>query len=191
MHRQQSHLKWLEPITLQPADVKSLKRKFREGLREQHAWERDRCVYIIRMVGLFVVQYPHNRSPVLYIGRGTVSQRVIRHLSNWASQIANLGAKIEIEIRICVPRKKNHLDFYKYVEADLIRDFARRYGSIPLINSRRESAFESDWRYTPSDKKHMTASIGVGRGNRPRWAIAPAPANRRLYDLYYRGGSEA
>lgn len=191
MRAQKSHLRWLEPITLEPANVKSLRRAFREKLREQGAWERERCVYVIRMVGLFVVQYPYNRSPVLYIGRGTVSQRVIRHLTNWVSQVTNLGAKIQIEIRVSVPRKRNHPNFYKCVEADLIRDFSRRYGSIPLINSRRETVFESDWKYTPADKKRLTASLGVGRGNRPRWAIAPAPGNRRLYDLYHRGVSEA
>lgn len=192
-----SHTPWLEPILLEPSQIvgtdkqltKFLRSKFRQALSDQASSATDRCVYVIRMVGQFVVAYPDGRSPVLYIGRGTASQRVAAHLKNWVTDLTKLGSNVRIEIRICRPRRKRNDEFYKCVEADLLERFLSKYGCIPFFNSQRQGAFAAECKgtwYTDTDEKRFSAAIGIGRGNRPRWAIAPAPANRN-YRVYHTG----
>lgn len=189
-------LKWLDHIELKPEQglrtpaliVKTLRAQFTASLAKQKygPTDLDRCVYVIRMKGDFVIAYPRMRSPVLYIGRGSAFGRISAHLRNWLNEVEGFGRDVRIEIRVCRPRRRNLEDIFKYVEADLIRNFANSYGAIPFFNSRRETTFEECVDYTDTDEELMRAALGVGKGKRPRWAIAPAPANKN-YDLFYRG----
>ncbi len=187
---------WLEHIELKPdrslgsvaGIVKTLRRELVEVLDAQGygAAELKRCVYVIRMKGDFVIAYPLRRSPVLYIGRGSALGRLSSHLRRWLHEIDGFGKDVRIEIRVCRTRRKNVTDMFKYVEADLIDWFADKYGSIPFFNSRRETAYEGRVHYTDSDEAQMKAALGVGKGKRPLWAIAPTPANKN-YDVFHRG----
>lgn len=138
------------------------------------------------MKGDFVIAYPCNRSPVLYIGRGSAFGRLSAHLRRWLHQVEGFGKEVRVEVRVCRPRRKNRPDMFKYVEADLISRFAERYGCIPFFNSRRETSFEDCVDYTETDERLLAAAIGVGSGKRPQWAIAPAPANRN-YEVFHKG----
>ena len=190
---------WLDHIELKPdrslgseaAIVKTLRKELTESLRAQGFNPADlkRCVYVIRMKGDFVVAYPRKRSPVLYIGRGSALSRLSSHLRRWLHQIDGFGKDVRIEIRVCRTRRKNLTDMFKYVEADLIDWFAEKYGVIPFFNSRRETAYEDCVDYTDADEAQMKAALGVGKGKRPLWAIAPAPANKN-YDVFHRGWNE-
>lgn len=192
-------LTWLEHIELKPdrslgseaAIVKTLKKELTEALQRQGYGPADlkRCVYVIRMKGDFVIAYPLRRSPVLYVGRGSALGRLSSHLRRWLHEIDGFGKDVRIEIRVCRTRRKNLTDMFKYVEADLIDWFSERYGVIPFFNSRRETAYEGCVVYTDADEAQMKAALGVGRGKRPLWAIAPAPANKN-YDVFYRGWND-
>lgn len=187
---------WLEHIELKPdrslgsvtAIVKTLRRELIEALDAQGyaAADLKRCVYVIRMKGDFVIAYPFGRSPVLYIGRGSALGRLSSHLRRWLHEIDGFGKDVRIEIRVCRTRRKNVTDMFKFVEADLIDWFADKYGIIPFFNSRRETANEGCVDYTDTDAAQMKAALGVGKGKRPLWAIAPAPANKN-YDVFHRG----
>lgn len=196
MARLQATLAWLENIELKPEQgletraeiVRTLRRQLNAALDEQgfRPTDLDRCVYVIRMKGDFVISYPWGRSPVLYIGRGAAFGRLSSHLRRWLHEIDSFGRDVRIEIRVCRPRRRNLADMFKYVEADLIGRFSQRYGCIPFFNSRRETSYEECVTYTARDEKYLAGSIGVGSGKRPRWAIAPAPANKN-YDVYHKG----
>jgi hypothetical protein len=187
---------WLEHIELKPdrslaseaAIVKTLRKELTNALSAQGLGPADlrRCVYVIRMKGDFVIAYPLRRSPVLYIGRGSALGRLSSHLRRWLHEIDGFGKDVRIEIRVCRTRRKNLADMFKYVEADLIDWFADKYGVIPFFNSRRETAFEGCVGYTDADEAQMKAALGVGKGKRPLWAIAPAPANKN-YGAFNRG----
>ena len=187
---------WLETIELKPdrslateaAIVRTLTKELTEALAQQNfaAIDLTRCVYVIRMKGDFVIAYPKRRSPVLYIGRGSALGRLSSHLKRWLHEVDSFGKDVSIEIRVCRTRRRNFEDLYKYVEADLIARFAKRFGSIPFFNSRRETSFEEWVEYTDTDVALMKAALGVGKGNRPQWAIAPAPANKN-YEVFHRG----
>lgn len=189
-------MKALEPIELdfeaaQVAGtekfVKHLTAQMRTALRAQGFKEAQfpRCVYVIRLKGSFLVAYPRNSSPVLYIGRGVAQQRITAHLKNWLHHVSNFGIKTAIEIRIVHPKRQNRADFFKYVEAQLIADHADRYGALPLFNSKREWSYEA-CTFSQDEQKQLSRLIGVGSGNRPWWSIKPEAAND-FRDLYLRG----
>lgn len=198
MAKVQGSLAWLQPIKLKYDQelstvkriVKALRAQLISALADQgfRAVDLERCVYVIRMKGEFVISYPQDMSPVLYIGRGDALTRLSSHLRRWLNEVDSFGKDVEIEVRVCRPRRQGRTDMFKYVEADLIRRFVKRYGCIPFFNSRCETSYE-DWvDYTDTDHKFLSAAIGVGSGKRPRWAIAPAPANKN-YELYHKGHS--
>jgi hypothetical protein len=195
----QLSLSWLEHIELSPKDglgtekgiANTLRKQLLAALRAQDYEPADleRCVYIVRMSGDFIVSYPWQNSPVLYIGRGSAFGRLAAHMKRWLHEVEGFGKDVRIQIRVCRPRRKNSADLFKYVEADLIARFADKFGTIPFFNSRREWKYEECADYTDTDERQLRAAIGIGSGKRPRWAIAPTPANRN-YDVYYRGHVE-
>jgi hypothetical protein len=189
-------LVWLDRICLRPEKdlstraeiIKTLRKQLITALAEQgyRPTDLERCVYVIRMQGDFVIAYPDRWSPVLYIGRGSAFGRLSSHLRRWLHEVEGFGKDVRVEIRVCRARRRHFPDMFKYVEADLIADFFNRYGAIPFFNSRREPSFEDCVWYTDRDERQLRAAIGVGSGKRPRWAIAPTPANKN-YDVYHKG----
>lgn len=154
----------------------------------------ERSVYVIRMAGSFIIQYPKGPSPVVYIGRGDSVSRLASHLKIWASEVFVWGSDTEIEIRILRPSRKNRTEYYKNVEADLLAWFSNRYGILPLINSRYETNWAGLVEYGPSQKARLRQMLGIGRGVRPKWAIQPLNSNKlyqknsnKLYQKYLKG----
>lgn len=48
-----------------------------------------RCVYVIKLDGLFAIEYPRGISPTVYIGEGNFEQRITQH-KNWLMDLADL-----------------------------------------------------------------------------------------------------
>src|ERR1043165_2553867 len=95
---------WLDPIHLRLAEkedkgalVRRLTREIRDAADIE---ELKRSVYVIRMAGSFVIQYPWGASPVVYVGRGDSVSRLAAHLKKWAADIFLWGNDTAIEIRI-------------------------------------------------------------------------------------------
>ena len=198
MAKVKGSLVWLEPLRLKHEQGLTTEKRIVKALRDQllaalveqdfGKADLDRCVYVIRMTGDFVISYPEGISPVLYIGRGDAFTRLSSHLKRWLNQVDGFGKDVGIEVRVCRPRRKGLADMFKFVEADLISDFQTKFGSIPFFNSRRETSYEKCVDYTDTDVKRLSAAIGVGSGKRPQWAIAPAPSNKN-YALFHTGHS--
>jgi hypothetical protein len=178
---------WLHPIRLKLADEEdrqSLIRRLSIQIEDEaNIIGLERSVYIIRMAGSFVIQYPEGPSPVVYIGRGDSVSRLASHLKTWASDVFVWGSDTEIEIRILRPARRNRTEYYKNVEADLLEWFRNRYGILPLINSRYETNWAGAVEYGPSQESRLRQVLGIGRGLRPKWAIQPLNS-KKLYQKY-------
>lgn len=191
-----STISWIDPIRLdysaalqKAALLKALRKQLREGILRQQAFtesDLDRCVYVVRMKGPVVIAYPWADSPVLYVGRGQAPKRLASHLKKWLHDAHRFGSEVGVELRICVPRRTNRVDFFKNVEADLIDWFEEKNGAIPFFNSRRETSWAGKVNYLPTQRTDLARALGVGSGNRPEWAVRPLRSNANV-DVYHRG----
>jgi len=191
-----AELSWIDPISLDyaMADVepdrllKNLRNQLRDAITDQGFAASDlrRCVYVIRVCGPVAVAYPYGDSPVLYIGRGDAPKRLASHLGNWLHAVHGFGKAVSVELRICIPRRRNNANLFKCVEADLIRWFQHKNGAVPFFNSKRERVWEQKVSYTPTGQRLLRQTLGVGSGNRPQWAIRPLPSNA-AYDVFHKG----
>lgn len=189
----EAEIAWIDPIHLTYLSdegrlLTALRRQLREAIEAQGFAKGDleRCVYIIRVRGTVVVAYPQDDSPVLYVGRGDAPSRLASHLKKWLHTAHKFGSEVGVEIRICIPRRKKRTDFFKNVEADLIRWFYDKYGAIPFFNSRLETHWEGKVEYSTTSERALRQALSVGSGNRPQWAIRPRPANP-AYDVFHKG----
>lgn len=185
-------IKWLDPIglrLLEDDDVSSLIERLKSHIKAANIPELKRSVYIIRMSGSFIIDYPNGPSPVVYVGRGDSVNRLATHLKKWASEVFTWGSDTTIEIRILRPSRKNRADYFKNVEADLLEMFAVRFGGLPLINSRYEQKYQGLVNYGNSQVTRLNQAIGIGKGKKHKWAIRPLPSNVH-YHTYFRGEFE-
>ena len=157
--------------------LKTLRSEIRTGLVPVKG-SLDRSVYVIRMTGDFVIAYEKRNSPVLYIGRGNCAQRLAAHLKNWLHEVRSFGSEVGLDIRVASPRRQKRENYFKNVEADLLRDFAKEHGALPFFNKRFERTFQGKCHHGLEARKEMRSAILIGRGNRPRWALKPTRANK-------------
>ena len=160
--------------------LQKLQCELSNGLGELEHGEDNlaRAVYVIRMTGAFLIAYKKRNSPVLYVGRGNCTQRLASHLKNWMSEVHGFGVNVGVEIRVACPRRQNRPDFYKNVEADLLARFARKHGSLPFFNRRYEVQYAGKVHYSNESGTNLDRAIGIGSGQRPRWALTPTRANK-------------
>ncbi|MFY0525859.1 hypothetical protein ACN28I_22840 [Archangium gephyra] len=174
------------------------------GLSEKHAqsimrdiirdnWPElrrpDQCVYVIRLVGQVAASYPLDFSPVIYVGEGNAYERLYNH-TNWIVPLVQSVPRLGIEIRIAQVARRNNVNLYQYIEADLLRWFADIYGSLPWFNRQFEPSKEGTHTYEPGAERDLMRLIGVGGGNRFLWAIQPTH-NNELYLPYTKGATAA
>jgi hypothetical protein len=158
--------------------LRELRRQLRIGLEKLPEKQLGRAVYVIRMTGDFLIAYEKGNSPVLYIGRGYLNQRLAAHIKNWRHEVRRFGSGVGGEIRVASPRRKKRQDFYKNVEADLLGQFANRYDSLPFFNRRYEKKYGGRIHsYQREESKAMRGAIMIGKGYRPKWALKPTRAN--------------
>ena len=192
--QQKIDIHWLDPVQLivdaQDDDklLADLRRQLREGYRAQGVTEEQmtRSVYIIRLTGSFLIEYPRCNSPVLYVGRGDAPNRLATHLARWLSDAFWFGSDTQVEVRMLRPRRRGRRDYFKNVEADLIDMFLERAGALPFFNRCREPKFSGRIDYGPSQDRRLRQLLGTGSGKRPHWALSPTPANPH-YDTYWTG----
>ena len=122
--------------------------KIEEQLPSQAAVDSlndSRTVYVIRVGAPFSLSYPLQPSPVVYIGKGAVWNRLSACHSKWISKIQQkLGTRFEFSF--CSPRRQKYENAYAQVEADLIQLFVAKFGTLPLMNSRKEWP-DKQWSY--------------------------------------------
>ncbi len=140
------------------------------------------AVYIIKIDGLFAIQYGKGVSPVVYIGEGNFKQRISSH-RKWLENITELVDDTTFKVGICVPRKKRGDFVNEDFEAILLHEFKKIFGSAPMKN--RQMEYPSLGHDVTSYRTTVVAPLRIGRGVRYYWAIKPLKANEH-YDSYHR-----
>ena len=155
-------------------DPKETKKQIKQKLEAKGANARlfSKAVYVIRLKSPFSINYPDRHTPVLYIGEGSVLSRLVSHRI-WAKRLQNLGYPFGLEVAVCFPLVRNSPVAYKNFEAHLLKVFFRRYGSLPLKNSIKET-MAIDHQY---NRVATSGILGPGSGTRHKWAIQPLPSN--------------
>jgi hypothetical protein len=126
-----------------------------------------RSVYVIRANGSFAIEYKKNISPTLYIGEGNFKDRITQH-KNWLRDFAGLVNQFPFLIAIATPRVQKFPDAYRDLEAALLIEFSKSFGSAPLMNKQLEKRLR-DYIY---DGLRTPLTIGQG-AKRFLWAIKP------------------
>lgn len=145
----------------------------------------NQCVYVIRLMGEFAVDYPGGFSPVIYIGEGRAFGRLYNH-ANWLASLMSAIPQLGVEVHIAEIARRNHKTLYQYVEADLIRWFAEGYESLPWFNQQRERTKEEQYEYEPAATRLLQRHLGVGSGSAFLWAIKPTHNNDQ-HEPYAKG----
>lgn len=143
------------------------------------------CVYIVRVRGAVAISYNTAHSPVIYIGEGDAFNRLYGH-AYWISTLLLSVPNIEIEIHIAEIARKNNGKLYQYIESDMIKWFFDSFECLPWFNKQREKSKEDRYSYQPDARRLLKKHIGLGSGNKFRWAIRPL-ANNDQYKSYSKG----
>lgn len=143
------------------------------------------CVYVIRLRGKVAVAYGDIFSPVIYVGKGNAYDRLYAH-ANWLSSLLVSVPNIEIEVHIAQVSRKNNTKLYGYIEADMIKWFAKDFGVVPWFNRQRERSKEGYYTYQKEAQQELRRHLGDGSGSKFLWAIRPTHNNDQ-YEPYGKG----
>lgn len=100
------------------------------------------------------------------------------------SDALSFGYETGVEVHIMCPRRKNRVNYYKNIEADLIEIFVEKFGALPLRNRRRETSSARLVNYTNTALISLRSKINVGKGRRIIWAIRPMAGNTYYKHFY-------
>jgi hypothetical protein len=140
-----------------------------------------RAVYVIRLAENFGVQYPRGVSSTIYVGRGSLSQRLGSH-KDWLNDILELAPDGDFEVAVAFPKVKNSDEAFKDVEAYLIEQFSEIFGSAPLANSIFPNRTKNHYVYSSSEANRV---LKIGSGKKLLWAITPMKSNN-LFSVFNR-----
>ena len=186
------HINWKKAIDIEPEyftkNVEVTKAVLRELIKKRYPVNKadKRLVYIIRLTGPVTIQYPKRSSPTIYIGEGFAWGRITNGHNEWISTLLQGISEFGLRVHIAVPRVRKQKEFYRNFEADLIDDFIRRHGCIPLFNRQREIKYAGTYVYSAEAKKAFRHRIETGKGFKAQWAMIPTP-NSALYDHFTTG----
>ena len=187
----ESEITWVEPVkirfTFTGLSAEQSIPIMRSTMKESWPTIRrpNQCVYVIRLMGEFAVDYPGGFSPVIYIGEGQAYSRLYNH-TYWLASLMSAVPQLGVEVHIAQIARRNHDTLYQYVEADLIRWFAEDYKSLPWFNQQRERTKEQQYEYEPAASRLLRRHLGVGSGSAFLWAIKPTHNNDQ-HEPYAKG----
>ena len=145
-----------------------------ERLPSKHA------VYVVRVQRPFSIFYPKRPSPLLYIGEGNPKRRFYDHMRNWVVDLAHDLPNLTIQMKYAdIEQSRKGRNRHKDVEADLLVEFVRHYGAIPLLNRKTQNT-EKSHKYS----KGFFRVIHPGRGRGYRWALSPLRSNSHYIREY-------
>ncbi len=141
----------------------------------------ERSVYVIRLNGNFVIEYPRGDSPTVYVGEGSFASRIAQHKA-WSRELEELVGKFAFELCVAAPRVTKQPDAYRDCEAAILLRFGHRFGSTPLWNKRFQKRRFSHHEYTNAA---IDKAIGKRSGAKFEWALRPLKSSS-FYESYHR-----
>lgn len=145
----------------------------------------SRSVYVIRFFDTYVVQYAKKHSPVLYIGKGNLRQRLESHINSWLSEISEELKYYNFELLVSVPKRRNCNDFYECVEGILLEQFLRIYNQLPIRNRRAEYKHKKH-NLRDIDTNSINYALNIHKATQKyKWSIKPITKSN-LYETYNR-----
>jgi hypothetical protein len=187
----QDHVRWRDPIaitfgftgiTAEEAEM-LVKRRLKDQFPDLD--RPSQCVYVVRLKGDVAIAYGEDFSPAIYIGEGNAAARLHSH-AYWISELLTAVPNAEIEVRVADCVRVNDSKLYRYVEADLIATFVKKYGCLPWFNRQRETSYEDGREYDDEVVSEFKQRIGRVKGSRYIWAIRPT-SNNNQYEPYEAG----
>jgi len=152
----------------------ALKQVENDWNRKKHKNSKDykdvvKGVYIISLGSKLAVSYPWTFSPVIYIGRGTISNRFYNHFHHSLYDFSLSLQDIELIFYITEVKKKGSPNLFKDVEAMMIDRFVEKTNVKPLLNkiSGRQGTVE----HTPHDGWDKPLN---NKGKKYSWIISPS-----------------
>jgi len=154
--------------------INSLREQF-EQQTSSNISDIKRGVYVIRLSGGMAVQYDKGRSPVLYIGQGSIETRLKGHYESKLFEFMLSLNGANFDFYVCEPWKpycRRH-DYHKQIEHALLASFGETFGGIkkncpfPIMNkisgSNRNLEIEGNWWRKPLKKS----------GTKTYWVLSP------------------
>ena len=169
--------KW-KKITFSPGDTRAdIDSKLLDKLVDLNFLHHS--VYVIRLTGIFAIQYINEVSPVIYIGEGHFRGRLSRHRI-WLRKLGKLFAEMPLEVKFCHPTDPSGSPRNKELEAHLLQLFKKKFGELPIQN-KQQHKLRAGFSFATSNTGHI---LGPGAGKKYKWAIRalikdPLKANQR------------
>lgn len=92
-------------------------------------------VYVITLANKLSIDYDGFPSPVLYIGRGQIYNRIRSHLWSWIRHFSDSLQGLSFYFWMTEVKIKGSYEAYKDVESDLLYDFYEKFSHYPIQNS--------------------------------------------------------
>jgi hypothetical protein len=149
-------------------------RKIRENATKSSKRFSDisKGIYVMSLASGFAVQYPLNKSSVIYIGKGAIKNRLDAHFKSSLFDLYRSLHGANFCFHFCEPKRQKAANYYGDVETDLLYKFQELFGDdqrpYPLLNynSGRTHKYDHDhgrnW-HTPLKNS----------GARYRWVLSP------------------
>lgn len=133
----------------------------------------DRTVYVIRVNGLFCIDYPLGLSPTVYVGEGKFENRIDSN-RKWAANLMDLVGTATFQVCVATPRVRNNHKAYRDCEATLLHRFQEKFGTLPLWNKQNETKLFDHHQYNNQNLDYVLCRRS---GSRYHWAVKPLPSS--------------
>ena len=127
------------------------------------------AVYIVRIKRPFAFSYKNKPSAVAYIGEGNAKNRLSSHFGSWMNLLSEEVPELRIEVCYCVPSIQKSGYICEVVEADLLNEFVKIHGELPIKNRQKEHKYRKGYVYD-----NLTKSLlKLGKGKGFKFALRP------------------
>ena len=123
--------------------------------------------YVIRLSRTFIIDYGSEKySPVLYVGKGQLRNRLNKHRT-WLTKLQGKLPSAPIEVLFCFPKTELGKPAHVALEALLLQRFKSRYKDFPLRNIIHGTKDES----IDFSEEKTAQILGHGTGKKYTWIV--------------------
>ncbi|WP_298329545.1 hypothetical protein [Asticcacaulis sp.] len=160
---------------MKKSTVDSIIKKIRDRWVDENIEFKDikNGVYIISICDGFCVKYTNFPSEIMYIGRGSISNRIRSHLANWIFEMSLSLRDAPFKFYMTRVGDSRSPNAFKDFEHYLLETFNSKFGEKPLINKIGGRLGKVDHTYSGEYIKPLD-----NRGKNYFWEIRPTERNK-------------